>query len=287
MKSRALTLALAFVGALTVWAATAAWRLSRTDAQHDEDASDLAALVAARSDLETNVLELRAGLERNFDAVNRSLQALRQADRVAGVIRARGRAYSVAVDVLQRRAGAVPSEEAMVEGFKTNLALLRLSSGYFSLAADELLRSFDRGTSAAASDAGIGSVVEDPAARAVASLRASVERFQIAPNGETEEAIEHALEELDSIEPTLEPPRQTDLRALIGHTRAILDRRERVDRTARMIVASSGRGMPCGGIMRPWTLRMTFSHTSARSATRVRSTASLSSTRPPVFSRAL
>ncbi len=53
------------------------------------------------------------------------------------------------------------------------------------------------------------------------------------------------------------------------------------------MVASSGRGMPCGGIMRPWSLRTTFSQTSAWSATRARSTASLSSTRPPVFSRAL
>ena len=48
-------------------------------------------------------------------------------------------------------------------------------------------------------------------------------------------------------------------------------------------VAASGRGMPAGGIAPVRTLRMTFSQAPASAGTRDRS--SVSSARPPVFSR--
>src|SRR5260370_38990566 len=97
-------------------------------------------LLAGRLTLETSVLESRAGLQLNFDAVDRAVLVLRRASQEANVVRGRGPAYGEAADKLERMSEQLPVEETSLETFKTDLALLRLASRYFPVAGARLLQ---------------------------------------------------------------------------------------------------------------------------------------------------
>jgi hypothetical protein len=247
MMLRVLKISVFFLAAFAALACLAAWRASSANAGHDEDLAELEGLVTARGELEDSVLESRAGLRQNFDRINDALRGLRATPRLARALRDRDRDYATAADILDRQASALGGEEVSIERFKTDLALLRLASRYFPLAADALSypdnASAPAGAQDAATDAGTdaGIVPGERLVPTVASLRTDVERFQVAPRRDVADRIARQLEELEELGPELDSQRQSDLAALIGHTRAILDHRERVDSVVRTLMASGDR----------------------------------------------
>jgi hypothetical protein len=251
MKARASFFGLAFLAVLVAWTWFAVWRLSSANARHDENLADLDALISARAELEASVLAARAGILQNFDAINRSVRSLRAASGLASSLRSQGREYAPAADIVDHEADTVKNEEAVIERFKTNLALLRLASRSFPGAADALSYCDDARVPTAA-DAGVSTAVPDagtngaPApcerlARKVALLRTDVEVYVDSPRREVAERSEHDIQALEELQSELDPARQGQVGALLGHARAILDHRPRVDLIARDLVTSTGR----------------------------------------------
>lgn len=223
------------VGVLLV--ASAAWlvevmQLSPRAAFHERDAERLDALLAGRVALELSVLEARAGLQSSFDPINRALTSLREAAGTAEALQARGAAYVTAALRLALAARALESEEAALEQFKTDLALLRLSSHYFPLAADALIRRAE-----AEGQHDRRSLLSRELAT-LAALRTDVERYEELPAHEGMQRLEHGLSKLQALRASLDEGAREELDVLSGHTRAILDRRERVDQFARTLVRS-------------------------------------------------
>jgi hypothetical protein len=242
VKKRASIVGLGLVAVLLAWAWLAVWQLSKANARHDDDLAELDALIAARAELETNVLASRAGILQNFDAINRSVRSLRSAAAVATALRSQGREFTAAADILDGESDTLKVEEAAIERFKTTLALFRLASRSFPVAADALSYCDDAGAPAATQDAAEGAPLPcERLAHKVASLRTDVERYEVAPQRELAEGIEHDIQALDDLQSQLDPTRQAEVSALLGHARAILDHRPRVDRMARDLVTSTGR----------------------------------------------
>jgi DAHL domain len=245
----------ALLGISLVLAALAAWvaqherRAARATADYDRDLGQLTTLLAGRAALQTSVLEARAGLVWSFDPINRAVLVLRAAATEAEVIRGRGPAYGAVADALTRTAEALRSEEASLETFKTDLALLRLSARYFPLAADALTRRTDgcaatRRPSSSDGDAATlvperaTSSAHDQRIAAIGELRTNVERYEESPTREIAQRLEATIPALEALRPTLDEAVSGDLDVLLGHTRAILDRRERLDRFTRTLVRS-------------------------------------------------
>jgi hypothetical protein len=261
------------VAALLFWAAALVMqrfehRAAEAFSHHADDVAGADGLLASRAELETSVLEARAGLQLNFDGIDRAVLSLRAGPRLASLVRSRGPVYARAADTLDRLSEAMQVEEAALETFKSDLALLRLSSRYFPSAADALSRP-DAATSRAlgALRAAISRLQVDTdhpqevdwrirgqlaalaAARSsadsmtakVGALRADVERFEEMPTREVADRIDAEMQALTELRSSLSESVQADLTVLLGHTRAIVDRRERVDRTARAIARSSVR----------------------------------------------
>jgi len=190
------------------------------------------ALLAGRAALEASVLEARAGLQSNFDPINRALAALRDTHALAETLQVRGGADAAVAERLALAARALESEEPALEQFKTDLALLRLSSHYFPLAADALMR---RAEADGRRDR--RSVLTGELAT-LAALRSDVERYEELPARDGLQRLEHGLSKLQTVRASLDDSAREELDVLSGHTRAIADRRERVDRFARALVRS-------------------------------------------------
>jgi hypothetical protein len=266
VSTRVLLLVSVVLGALAVCARHYERRAAEAFAHHGEDIAQLAALLSARTALETSVLESRSGILLNFDPINRAALSLRFASREAIVVRGRGAAYTEAADALDRLAEDARREESSLETLKTDLALLRLSSRYFPIAAEAL--SHPDETSSRRLRALSGDMTRYQQAPApelawritadltaldtaltgvetrvgkVSALRADVERFEEAPTREVAQRLETEIPALDAARSTFEETARADLDVLLGHTRAILERRERVDRVVRTIVRSAVR----------------------------------------------
>lgn len=207
-------------------------QLSPRAAFHERDLQRLDALLTARGTFEASVLEARAGLQLNFDPINHALSSLRESAAAAETLRARGDVYAPAAERVALAARALSEQEAAVEQFKTDLALLRLSSQHFPLAADALMRRAE----------------SDPRKRArnllaaelanLAAMRSAVERLDVLPGHEDRERLELGLSRLQTLRASLDDRGREELDTLSGYTRAILDRRERVDQIARALVRS-------------------------------------------------
>jgi DAHL domain-containing protein len=209
-----------------------AMQLSSRAAIHEREGQRLDALLAGRVALEVSVLEARAGLQSSFDPINRALMTLREAAGVALTLRARGTGYASAAERVALAASALESEETGLEQFKTDLALLRLSSHYFPLAADALLRRTDADVQQRRR-----SVLTGERATLLA-LRADGDSYEELPAHELRQRLEHGLSRLQTVRASLDGDAREELDVLSGHTRAILDRRERVDQLARLLVRS-------------------------------------------------
>lgn len=217
--------------------AAAAWlvdamRLAPRAASQESEGARVDALLASRAAFERSLLEARAGLQSSFDPLNRAVAALREAGDVAGALRARGAAHAAAAERLDRAARALESLEGVVEQFKTDLALLRLSSRHFPLAADALLRRADADVRAGRRSALAGELAT------LAALRTDVRRLQELPAPEHAQRLEQGLSRLQAVRAALDEAGREELDMLSGHARAIIDRRERVDRLVRELVHS-------------------------------------------------
>lgn len=209
-----------------------AMQLSPRATNHERDVERLDALLGGRLALEMGVLEARAGLQSSFDPLNQQLAALRDTAATAEALAKRGAAYAAAAERVALAAAALTSEEAALEQFKTDLALLSLSSRHFPLAADALLRRAEgevrqRRRSPLSGELGT-----------LATLRADMDRYQERPANEGLLRIELGLSRLQALRASLDGAEREELDMLSGHARAVLDRRERVDRFARSIIAS-------------------------------------------------
>jgi DAHL domain-containing protein len=212
-----------------------AMQLSPRAAFRERDAPRIDALLAGRVAFEVSVLEARAGLSSSFDPIHRALRSLRDAAAAAETLRARGTAYTPAAVQLELAARALTSEEATLEQLKTDLTLLRLSSQYFPLAADALIRRAE----AEVRRPGRGLLSRELAT--LAALRTDVERYAELPVRESLPRLEHGLSQLQTVRASLDAGAREELDVLSGHTRAILDRRERVDQLTRSLVRSPAR----------------------------------------------
>lgn len=233
-------------------------------AHYADDTAELGALVDARAALDLGVLESRAGIQLNFDNVNRAARSLRAALLDGQTVRSRGPEYAEAADALERLAEESRSQESSLESLKTDLALLRLSSRYFPSAAEsvfhggeanarhwqalraalgrydaapapELARQLD----AELADLGSSLARLDALAAQVGSLRGDVERYEEVPTREIAQRLQNEISALDGLRESLPEASRPDLDVLLGHARAILERRERVDRSVRAIVRST------------------------------------------------
>lgn len=207
--------------------AAAAWlvdaqQLSPRATFYTDDRARIQALVEGWRALEINVLETRAGLAWSFDPINRAVTALRASAGDAAIVSARGPVYAPPAAELALVATAVNDEETALEQFKTDLALLRLSSHHLPIAADALMRH----------------AADNPSLAPTATLRSDVQRYDESPGRELAQRLELAISPLQTLRESLDEPARADLDALLGHARAILDRRERVDRFARALVDS-------------------------------------------------
>lgn len=216
---------------------SAAWlvdamQLSPNAAFAAHDAPRIDALLANRVAFEQNVLEARAGLQQNFDPLNRTLLTLRGAADASERLRARGGAYAPAAERLALAARELDTEDAPLEQFKTDLTLLRLSSKHLPPAADALLRR--------------AAAAPKPRQRnplraeldTLAALRTDAESYAQQPTTERAQHLEQGLSRLQTLRSALDDGAREDLDVLSGHARAILDRRERVDHLAKTLVRS-------------------------------------------------
>jgi hypothetical protein len=207
-------------------------QLSPRAAFHERDVQRLDALLAARATFEASVLEARAGLQLSFDPINRALTTLRDAAAAAETLQARGAVYAAAAERAALAARALEDQEAAAEQFKTDLALLRLSSYQFPLAADALIRRAESGARRQPRSSLAGELAT------LGTLRTAVERIEELPAEEDMQRLEHGLSKLQTLRASLDERGREELDMLSGHTRAILDRRERVDLVARTLVRS-------------------------------------------------
>jgi hypothetical protein len=225
-----LSLGVLLVGS-AVWLVDAL-QLSPRAAFHERDAQHIDALLASRVAFEVSLLEARAGLALSFDPIHRALLSLREATATAETLQARGAVYAPAAVQVELAAGALATEEATLEQFKTDLTLLRLSSYYFPLAADALIRRAEADVRRPR-----GGLLSREL-ETLAALRTDVERYAVLPAREGLPRLEHGLSRLQTVRASLDAGAREELDVLSGHTRAILDRRERVDRSARSLVRS-------------------------------------------------
>jgi DAHL domain-containing protein len=227
--------ALLVIGVLLVGAA--AWLMDAMQLWpraefHEREAQRIDALLSARSELEVSVLEARAGLLLSFDPLNRALSSLRETSAAAEALQARGVAYAAAAERVVLAARALESEETSVEQFKTDLTLLRLSSYHFPLAADALIRRAEADARKERRSLLAGQLAT------LGALRTTMERLDELPAREDMQRLEQGLSKLQTVRASLDDPGREALDMLSGHTRSILDRRERVDHTARMLAHS-------------------------------------------------
>jgi hypothetical protein len=207
-------LATAFVVALVM-----ALRARAAMAYEGADVARLRAIEAADASLGVKVLEARAGLLPHFDPLVRAVFAMHDAERFAGELRARGGDLDDVAHELDAFAERARGKEQSIETLKSDLALLRSSSRYFPVAAAALAR---RG---------------DDVARQIEALRDDVERFQAIPSRAGADRIGAELAALDAAHAPSDDAARADLVVVSGHARAIVERRERVDRLARAVAA--------------------------------------------------
>jgi len=225
-----LALGVLLVG-FSVWLVDA-MQLASGAASHERDAQRIDALLGSRLALESDVLEARAGLEASFDPINRALASQRDAAAAAEALQKRGATYAAAAERVALAAAALSSEEGALEQFKTDLALLRLSSHYFPHAADALIQRAEGDIRQRRRSLLSGAIAT------LAALRTDMELYQERPGQEGSQRLELGLSKLQALRAALDDGAREELDVLSGHTRAILDRRERVDRFARSLLRS-------------------------------------------------
>lgn len=217
---------------LSVAALGAVWRVEHGIATSAQAAMRVSTLLSARQALQLHVLSACAGVESSFDHMNSALRALHALDSEADAADMRKDELAPGTAELTQAARALRAEDRAVEMFKTDLALLRLSSRHFPVAVDELTR---RGMQPPAADQDGTSDRNAAVREAMHVLRTEMERYTAAPTRAAAKRLEAAIAALTGLRASFEDDdaARADLSVVLGHARAILERRERVDSFAR------------------------------------------------------
>ena len=170
----------------------------------------------AEASLNRDILEARAGLLRNYDAINTDVDAL---DNALARLRdyAKERAFDKAT--LDRLARLVAQREALVESFKTDNAVLQNSLSYFGLLSTSPGFFGDKAQYAETGGA----------------LVASILRLTVDSSPRSARAVAQHLEELERQAPS-SGPRAAAPRALMAHARLLYDLLPAVDSILKALV---------------------------------------------------
>ena len=175
----------------------------------------------AEASLNRDILEARAGLLRNYDAINTDVDAL---DNALARLRdyAKERAFDKAT--LDRLARLVAQREALVESFKTDNAVLQNSLSYFGLLSTSPGFFGDKAQYAETGGA----------------LVASILRLTVDSSPRSARAVAQHLEELERQAPS-SGPRAAAPRALMAHARLLYDLLPAVDSILKALVDEHSR----------------------------------------------
>lgn len=221
---------------------TTVWRAS--------DVARLDQLLQSTRDLRDEILATRAGISHNFDNLNAAARNLRQVENLANHIRRRGSEFAPVAGTLTRSAESLRHELIVLERFKSNLTLLQLASGFVANAHEhawqELLALLQALRSEQANGRRTVSTTDalanfEQTLTVIGHLQAQVGRYQQAPSQETRTALHSAIEAATAVGSGLPLGLQQELGVLLGHTRAILERRERVDELTRPLLQTPWR----------------------------------------------
>lgn len=185
-----------------------------TDAPRHERADALQAVILNNAALQRDVLRARAGILLNYDPLVRSLAGLVSATAKLPAIRdvADGETRARIDRKVAEIAQAVRDEEAVIEAFKSDNALLQNSLSYFNYLSGSL-----------ASTGGQRAEVSAEAGM----LTAAMFRFINAPRPETSREVEAALTRLERLSGRSAPA--GDIGSLIAHGRLIVSTLPAVD----------------------------------------------------------
>lgn len=199
------------------------------DAPHRERTEALQALLFHNAALQRDVLQARAGLLRNYDPLVRSMQSLLTA---SADLQSSGEVASgdVQRDIDRRSrelAAAIREQEALVEAFKSDNALLGNSLAYFNTLSNIL--------SGQLAAAGNGRRTDLDAEIGV--LVAAMLRFANGAQPDTRRQVDASLDRLAAL-PVPETQAE-DVRALVSHGRLVLTTLPAVDNLVARLQAGS------------------------------------------------
>ncbi|WP_051334015.1 two-component system VirA-like sensor kinase [Mesorhizobium sp. WSM3224] len=181
-------------------------------ARHERTLDALRTVILYNAALQRDVLRARTGLLRDYDPLVRSVGRLDEATGSLSIARdvAGGEAQA---DIDQRVTGvtaAVREEEALVEAFKSDNALLQNSLNYFNYMSSRL-----------ATEGGGLRAVE------IGVLTTAMSRFIGDPQPEAAKAVAAALDRLER--PSVDTSSASDIGSLVSHARLIVARLPAVD----------------------------------------------------------
>jgi signal transduction histidine kinase/ActR/RegA family two-component response regulator len=164
-------------------------------------------VLLADASLQRDVLRARAGLLGSYDPLVAAMRNLRDATAVlrTAVDAADGAAAAAIAERHARLAAAVDNREALVEAFKSDVALLQNSLRYFAYASDRLTASLPGAPA--------------PVLVEVAAFGNGMHRFVANPTAETASRLHAAIDRAMAL--PAPPPLRTELEALAPHARLI------------------------------------------------------------------
>jgi signal transduction histidine kinase len=173
----------------------------------------------AEATLHHDVLQARTGLLRNYDPINKSFEAMRDA-----VARLRNHAQSEGLDEapVNHLAAKVAEQETEAERFKTDNALLQNSLSYFGLlsASPDFINP------------------ETHLAPAIGALAAAVLHLTLDSSPESAQAVQQCLDQLTAQAPST-GPRAAAAQSLVAHARLLERLLPDIDQYLKTLVAGS------------------------------------------------
>ncbi|MGS1097396.1 two-component system VirA-like sensor kinase (plasmid) [Aquamicrobium terrae] len=182
------------------------------DAPRHERANALQSVILYDAELQRDVLLGRAGLLPNYDPLVRSMDNLRVA--AAGLPSDDGGTWNAGSDIRQKTAditNSVAEQEALVESFKSDNALLQNSLSYFNHLSQRL--------TSRSGQAGVASEI--------AMVTAAMLRFINAPRQDLADQVTNSIYMLERRAANLSA--EGEVRSLISHARLIIRTLPRVD----------------------------------------------------------
>jgi signal transduction histidine kinase len=195
------------------------------DAPQHRPTNALQAVILHNAALQRDVLRARAGLLRTYDPLVQSMENLLGATADLAVLRevATGDTRADIDRRIDEVTSAVSDQEALVEAFKSDNALLQNSLAYFNHLSDRLGQRTDLSAEIGALTAAMLRFVNAPLPDAAREVRASLDRLAQLP-------VEAASIEPVPVEATgVEAALASDVRSLVSHGRLVLTTLPAVD----------------------------------------------------------